>query len=179
MSQARVAIRYAKALLELAVEQGVADIVETDMRTLSKAIDEVDGLKNMLRSPVVSSERKENALESLSLGINPLSRDMVHLLLKNKRIEMIQEVALSFRSLYQKLKEQDVAYVTSAVPITDELKDKILQKVMRLTGNQIVLKNIIDKSIIGGFILRVGDIQYNASIANTLGSIKREFIQST
>lgn len=178
MTDSRAAIRYARALLELAVEQGVADLVDADMKTLSNALDEVEGLKNMLGSPVVPADRKEAALEGLSLGINSLSRDTVRLLLANKRINILQEVALKYKVLYQKLKEQDVAHVVSAVPIDDGLKDKILKKVTDLTGNQIVLKNTIDESIIGGFILRVGDIQYNASIANTLNNIKREFIQN-
>lgn len=179
MTDSRAAIRYAKALLELAVEQGVTDLVDADMGTLSNAIDEVEGLKTMLGSPVVPAENKEKALDGLSLGISDLAKDTVRLLLENKRINLLQEVALKYRVLYQKLKEQDVAHVISAVPISEDLKEKILEKVTALTGNQIVVKNTIDESIIGGFVLRVGDIQYNASIANTLGNIKRELIQNT
>ena len=68
-----------------------------------------------------------------------------------------------------------MAIVTTAVPLTDDLKTKVLAKVKELTGKEASIENIIDDSILGGFILRVGDIQYNASIANKLSKLKREF----
>ena len=68
-----------------------------------------------------------------------------------------------------------VATVTTAVPLTADLKTKVLAKVKELTGKEAEVENIIDESILGGFILRVGDIQYNASIANKLDKLKREF----
>jgi len=68
-----------------------------------------------------------------------------------------------------------VATVTTAIPLTSDLKTKVLAKVKELTGKEAEVKNIIDETILGGFILRVGDIQYNASIANKLDKLKREF----
>ena len=179
MTEGRIAIRYAKALLELAVEQGVTDLVDADMRTLNKAIEDEKGLREMLGSPVIPDHRKKEVLEGLSLGTNQLTRDIIALLIDNKRIYLLQEVALKYRVLYRELKEEDVAHVTSAVPLTDDLREKVLNKVTEITGNQITIKNTVDDSIIGGFILRVGDIQYNASIANKLENIKREFIHSS
>lgn len=179
MTEGRAAIRYAKALLELAVEQDSADLVDADMRTLSKAIDDEEGLKEMLGSPIIPNDRKREVLEGLSLGTNSLTRDVIGLLIDNKRINLLQEVALKYRVLYQQLKEQDVAHVITAVPLTEDLRERILKKVSSITGNQIVLKNTIDESILGGFVLRVGDIQYNASIADKLENLKREFIQNT
>ncbi len=179
MTEGRAAIRYAKALLELAVEQDSADLVDADMRTLSKAIDDEEGLKEMLGSPIIPNDRKREVLEGLSLGTNSLTRDVIGLLIDNKRINLLQEVALKYRVLYQQLKEQDVAHVITAVPLTEDLRERILEKVSSITGNQIVLKNTIDESILGGFVLRVGDIQYNASIADKLENLKREFIQNT
>jgi F-type H+-transporting ATPase subunit delta len=65
--------------------------------------------------------------------------------------------------------------VTTAIPLTEDLKSKVLVKAKELTGKDVDVKNIIDETIIGGFILRIGDIQYNASIANQLNKLKREF----
>ena len=71
------------------------------------------------------------------------------------------------------------ATVITAVAITPELETKVLAKVTELTGStQVDLENIVDESIIGGFVLRVGDTQYNASIASQLGKLKREFSNS-
>ena len=76
------------------------------------------------------------------------------------------------------MKGKDIAHVTTAVPLTADLEKKILAKVTELTGNKVSIENKIDESIIGGFVLRVGDLQYDASIANKLSSLKREFTNS-
>jgi F-type H+-transporting ATPase subunit delta len=68
-----------------------------------------------------------------------------------------------------------IAKVTTAIPLTTKLEAKVLAKVKELTGNHAEVQNTVDESILGGFILRVGDIQYNASIANKLNKLKREF----
>jgi F-type H+-transporting ATPase subunit delta len=77
------------------------------------------------------------------------------------------------------MNKTEVATVTTAVPLTKELEAKVLAKVKELTGNDVSLENKIDENIIGGFILRVGDLQYNASIANKLNTLKREFTNNT
>jgi len=71
-----------------------------------------------------------------------------------------------------------VAFVTTTVPLTPSLEKKILAQVEKITTNKITLENKIDESIIGGFILRIGDLQYNASIFNKLNNLKREFTNS-
>jgi F-type H+-transporting ATPase subunit delta len=68
--------------------------------------------------------------------------------------------------------------VTTAVPMDDNLEKKVLQQVAAITGKEVTVENKVDASILGGFILRVGDLQYDASIANTLGNLKREFTNS-
>ena len=88
----------------------------------------------------------------------------------------MDESASKYNQLYDVLKGREVATVTTAIAITDDLKAIVLAKVKELTGKKDVeVKNVIDESIIGGFMLRVGDIQYNASIANKLNKLKREF----
>ena len=76
------------------------------------------------------------------------------------------------------MKGEEVAYVTTAVPLTSDLEKKILETVTKATGSKVTLENKIDESIIGGFVLRVGDTQYDASIANKLNGLKREFTNS-
>ena len=70
----------------------------------------------------------------------------------------------------------ETAYVTTAFPINGEIEAKVLAKVAEFSDKKIIIKNKIDESIIGGFILRVGDKQYNASVAYRLNELKREFI---
>lgn len=175
MAGTRAAIRYAKAILSLASEQNKADAVNNDMKLIATSIVENSDLSNMLQSPVVRSSVKKTVLMEVFNNTNALTGSLIDTLIANKRISLLESVAVNFNRLYDELQGTQVAKVTTAVPLTDDLKVKVLAKVKELTGKQVEVKNIIDESILGGFILRVGDIQYNASIANKLNKLKREF----
>ncbi|WP_108245576.1 ATP synthase F1 subunit delta [Muricauda brasiliensis] len=178
MNQNRAAIRYAKATLDFAVEKKAADAVEKDMREIAATISDSVELQNMLESPIIKSEVKRNSLLEIFKGANEITKGLLQTLINNKRIDMLQEVAFKYIILHEKLKGEEVAYVTTAVPLTSDLEKKILETVTKATGNKVTLENKIDESIIGGFVLRVGDTQYDASIANKLNGLKREFTNS-
>ena len=100
------------------------------------------------------------------------------MLVDNKRVAILNEVALKYIILNEQLKGKDVAFVTTAVTMNAALEKKVLKQVTSITGKEVTIENKIDESIIGGFVLRVGDLQYDASIANKLNNIKREFTNS-
>ena len=104
-----------------------------------------------------------------------MSTGLFEVLIANKRIGILGEVAERYNVLYDVLNEKEKATVTTAIPMTSELEIKVLAKVKELTNKGVELENIVDESILGGFILRIGDKQYNASIANQLNKLKREF----
>ncbi|WP_375325949.1 ATP synthase F1 subunit delta [Flagellimonas sp. GZD32] len=178
MNQNRAAIRYAKATLDFAIEKKAAEAVENDMREIAATIAENVELQNVLESPIIKAEVKTNTLLEIFKGANEITKGLVGTLIGNKRIAMLQEVAYKYIILHEKLKGEEVAYVTTAVPLTAELEKKILAQVTKATGNKVTLENKVDESIIGGFVLRVGDTQYDASIANKLNGLKREFTNS-
>ncbi|SNY95063.1 ATP synthase F1 subunit delta [Flagellimonas pacifica] len=178
MNESRAAIRYAKATLDFAIEKKAADAVEKDMREVSATISENTELQNLLESPVVKGEVKKNSLQQIFKGSNEITKGLIGTLTDNKRIALLQEVALKYIILHEQLKGEDVAYVTTAVPLTSDLEKKVLSEVTKITGNKVTIENKIDESIIGGFVLRVGDLQYDASVANKLNGLKREFTNS-
>ena len=175
MSGSRAAIRYAKAVLSLATDQKSAEAVNSDMKSIANAIAESEDLNQMLQSPVVRSSDKKAVLLAIFKNSNITTNNLLDTLIANKRVPLLNEVALSYIDLYDELRGSQVASVTTAIPLTEDLKTKVLAKVKELTGKDAEVENIIDESILGGFILRVGDIQYNASIANKLDKLKREF----
>ncbi|AYN66118.1 ATP synthase F1 subunit delta [Euzebyella marina] len=178
MSDSRAALRYAKAVLNFAVEKKAANAVEDDMRSIVATISESKELRNMLQSPVIKEETKKESLAAIFAGSNEITLGLLGTLAGNKRVSLLNEVALKYIILNEDLKGEGVAYVTTAVPLTPELEKKVLKQVAQLTGNEVSIQNKIDESIIGGFILRVGDLQYDASIANKLNNLKREFTNS-
>ena len=178
MNENRAAIRYAKATLDYAVEKKAAEAVEKDMRTIAATISENKELQGLLESPIVNSEIKKNVLLEVFKDADEITKGLVQTMLDNKRIAMLQEVAYKYIIQYEKMKGEEVAYVTTAVPLTPELEKKILAQVTKATGNKVTIENKVDESILGGFVLRVGDTQYDASIANKLNGLKREFTNS-
>ena len=175
MEGTRAAKRYAKAVLNLAKDQNTVEAVNNDMRLITNTVTNSKDLSDMLQNPVLRSEIKKSVLLEVFKDSNAITVGLIDTLISNKRINILSEVASRYNQLYDKYRGSEVAIVTTAIPLTDDLKSKVLAKAKELTGNDVVVKNIVDESIIGGFILRVGDIQYNASITNKLNKLKREF----
>lgn len=175
MAGERAAIRYAKAVLSLATDNNTADAVNVDMELIKDTVANSKDLKEMLYSPVIRSSVKRAALVEIFKNANPAIIYLIDVLIANKRTYLLPEVASSFIALYDEQKGSQIAEVTTAVPLTKELEEKVLAKVKELTGKETAITNIVDEDILGGFILRVGDTQYNASIANQLSKLKREF----
>ena len=175
----KAAIRYAKAVLQQANDTKVAEVMFDDMKSVYATIQGSEELRSVLKSPVVKSNDKMEALLSIFEKQSNTTKRLIQVLVDNKRIALLSAVASSYIDLYNESKGVKVAKVITAVALTPALEEKVLAKVKDLTGStSVTLNKEIDPAIIGGFILRVGDLQYNASIANQLGNIKREFSKS-
>ena len=179
MKDARAAIRYAKAILNLAKDSKEETAVNNDMLLITSTISENDEFEVMLRSPIVKAADKISVLNAIFSGkVNNITLGLFHLLLDNKRIAMLHAIAKQYVIIYDFDKHMQVAKVTTAVPLTAEIEKQIVAKIVALTGEKANLENIINPDILGGFILRVGDVQYDASISNYLNELKKEFDNS-
>lgn len=179
MKGTRAALRYAKAVLSLAKDSGKETEVNESMLLIAQTIDENNELAAVLNSPVIKVDHKIKVLQAIfSEAIDQISLGVIGLLGENKRLPLLSMVAKQYTIAYDHDKLIDVAKVTTAVPLTEELKDKVLAKIKELTGNAASIENVVNPNIIGGFVLRVGDIQYDASISNNLNELKRQFDNS-
>lgn len=174
MTGSRAAIRYAKAILEMAQSTGTSESVLADMASITAALQESQELGRFLGAPDVKPEMKESALKEIFTGVGTITTTLFRLLLENKRFDILPAVAAQYKAQYEVANNMETATVTTAFPITPELEEKVLAKVKEFSDKKITLKNIVDPSIIGGFILRVGDKQFNASVAKRLHTLKRE-----
>ncbi|MGB3344123.1 MAG: ATP synthase F1 subunit delta [Aequorivita sp.] len=179
MSSSRAAIRYAKAILQNANSSKTGSVVFGDMQSVSQTIDGSRELQTVLQSPVIKALDKKEALLKIFSGQSETTHTLIKVLVENKRISLLGDIAQSYLNLYNDQQGVKQAKVITAIPLSPELEVKIMAKVKELTGSgKVTLKNEVDPTIIGGFILRVGDIQYNASIANQLGNLRKEFSKS-
>jgi F-type H+-transporting ATPase subunit delta len=175
MRLSRAASRYAKAVLSLAVEKNQADAVNVDMKSILTTLNGSKELRDFLSSPLVKSEQKRGALREVFKNTNEMTSGVFDLLVDNKRADILMDVATKYVILFEEMNKREIATVITAVELTPQLEEKILAKAKALAGKDITLEKKIDESIIGGFILTVGDQQVNASVAGKLDSLKRTF----
>jgi F-type H+-transporting ATPase subunit delta len=172
----RAAVRYAKAILELANQNGTTEKVNSDMTLMQDAWKQSKDLQMFLTNPVIKQEMKRNALLEVFPQAQNETNALFELLYQNKRFDILYAITQKFQELLLVQNGIVKATVTTAIPMTAELEKQVLEKAKQMTSHQVVLDHKVDESIIGGFILRVGDQQLNASVASRLQEIKREII---
>lgn len=174
MTGSRAAIRYAKAILDMAQASGAAGQVNEDMALIASTIKDNAELSEFVHSPVVKAEAKEAALKEIFAGSQNITQGLFHLLHENKRFDILPLIAKEYKTQFDVLNGVEEATVTTAIPLTEELEAKVMAKIKEFSNKNITIKNIVDPAIIGGFVLRIGDKQFNASVANRLTTLKRE-----
>lgn len=175
MAGTRAAIRYAKAILDVAKDNNNTANVHLDMKSVIDAIKGNKELNDFLQSPIIKGEVKFAALSEIFSNTQNETKGLLKLLLENKRFPILEQVATEYNALHDELNGIEIAKVTTAFPITPELEAKVLAKIKEFSNKNITITNVVDPSIIGGFVLRMGDKQFNASVANRLQELKREF----
>ena len=180
MKETRVALRYAKSLISLAEERDVLEQVKGDMEIILSVCEESQDFSNMLKSPVVKADKKSAILNQVfGNKISELSLSFLNLLTSKKREAILGAEAENYVNLYNESKNIVSATVTTAAAITEDIKAQVLTQLKSVVGDADVrIEERVDASLIGGFVLRVGDLEFNASVANKLQKLKREFVSN-
>jgi F-type H+-transporting ATPase subunit delta len=176
----KAAKRYAKALFELAIEQQKLDEVHSDLQAINSAIQNNNELKSLLTNPTLTNQEKAKIVNRIFTGkLNALTEKFIHLLGEKGRLDLLPEIYKSFDVLYKQNKGIVQATVTTPVPLSDKLEKEIYNKVKDLTkGKEIKLEKKVDPSILGGFILQIDDLKYDASILGKLARIKSKLVEN-
>ena len=174
MAGTRAAIRYAKAILDQANDLNATDMVQEDMKLIASTVASNQELELFISNPILNVEAKNDALSEIFVNTHAVTKSLFRLLLENKRFELLHDIAVEFSKLYDESKGIQHAEVTTAFTMDQALEEKVMAKIRTFSDKNIIIKNIVDPAIIGGFIIRIGDQQYNASVANSLHTLKRE-----
>lgn len=177
MSNPRLATRYAKSLIDLSIERGQLEEVFADMQWLQAVCKSNRDFVNLLKSPVITGDKKIKIMDAVAGGkLNTLTSAFNTLLIKKNRESVLPEIATAFINQYKEYKNIHILKLTTATPLSEEVKNIIIQQVKK-TGSyeNIELEETVDKKIIGGFILQVDDKLVDASIAFELKAIAKQF----
>jgi F-type H+-transporting ATPase subunit delta len=180
MSDLRVASRYAKSLIELAAERNVVGEVYEDMRLFTKVCAENREFELMLKNPVIKHDKKRKILHAIfGKKVNTMTLAMFDIITRKNRESILPSMAREFVIQYNSRMGIEVATVTTAVPLAEELKKELFEIILKIGGKKTVeLKERVDPDLIGGFILKVGDKQIDDSIQSKLKMLGHKFSQN-
>lgn len=177
MSVTRIAVRYARSLLDLAIEQDKLDRVREDISVLSAAL-EVRDLYLLMKSPIVHGSSKKQVLDRLfSDRFDPLTKAFIDIIIRKSREPLLPEIVSGFVGLYKEYKDIATVRLTTAREVPEGILEEIRQKVgsSAVTRANVDLETKIDPKIIGGFVLEFDDKLYNASVAYRLEQMRKGF----
>ncbi len=173
MKSTKAASRYAKALLDLSIEQKTIDKVNGDMLHLSGLCSESKDLENLLNSPIVDKSKKIEIFEALfTKSFDKMSLGFINLIIKNSRENILAEIANSFVAQYKEFKNITDVTIVSATKLEKAAKDKIIAKIKESVKGTVELTEEVDPALVGGFIVKMNDTQIDASIASQLTNLK-------
>lgn len=170
-----VATRYAKSLMELAVETNQLDAVRNDMKAIKQVCDENREFGLFLDSPVIKTDKKVSVLTAVFKGkISDITLSFLNLIATKHRESLISEIATAFDDQYKANKNILTAVVTSARGLDASTREKVMDLLKAQSKGEVELIEKTDADTIGGFILKIGDRQIDRTVARQLSNMKKE-----
>lgn len=176
MKGTRAAVRYAKALKELALEQGVLEKVRDDMKLIGSVCQNNRDFAVVLDSPIIKTDKKQAILAEVFKGkISKLTELFIQVLAAKRRESYIEAIAIEFMKQFKEHKKILTAIVTTASGLDETLRKKVLQVIQGSGHSEIELIEKINEKLIGGFTLQVGDKRVDASLAKQIRKLSMSF----
>ncbi len=175
MSDFRVASRYARSVFELAIELKIVDKIYDDMVLMNQVYSSNRNLVTLLKNPIVRYDYKLRVLNRVFDGhLNELTMKFLALMCRKNRAQIILETNRVFMDLYRGYKGIVQANVSSAVALSANLKKEFEGKISKATGKKVDLDTKVDASLLGGYVLQIGDRQLDDSLKGKLNNLRRE-----
>lgn len=181
MSSIRIAARYAKSILDLAKDTGKLDTVKKDMELFSEAIGNRD-LFLLIKSPIVKADKKLSIFKAIfGDKVDELTSSFFDIVIRKGREELLPEIAQAYVGQYNQMHNITSAEVITATEISEDLMSQIKGKIngLGVNADNVLLNKKIDPTIIGGFILQVGDKLIDASVKSNLTKLRKELVDNS
>jgi len=180
MDNPRLAGRYAKSLIDLAIEQDQLETVYADIKFLKAIIKSNPDFVAMLRSPIIHGDKKIAIIAAIITdNVGKLTSAFIKLLANKGREQYLPEITLGFIDQYNQLKNIHRVKLTTAIDVSDEIKQSIVQKVNAMPGvGSVELETAVKEELIGGFVLETDNKLIDASILRDLKDVKKQFMNN-
>ena len=180
MNNPRLATRYAKSLVDLAIEQKQLDTVYTDMKFILSICKSNPDFVAVLRSPIINAGTKKKIIESITTGrVGEITAGFIRLLVVKSREINLPEIAQAVVDQYNTINNIHKVKIITAIPMSESLKDSILAKVKETSPEATFeLEALVDDELIGGFVLETAGKSLDASILRDLKDVKKQFMNN-
>ncbi len=176
MISSKITYRYAKALLDLAIANNMMDECLSDMKLLDKVCKENSQLVLLLKSPIINTDKKNSIIKKIFKGkLSKTSSLFVEIITKKNRESLIPSIAQNFIDLHKTHNKIATAKVITASPLDKSLRLQVIDYIKSKTDFDLDLIEEIDKSIIGGAIVKLGDQQLDGSIKRSIKELKNTY----
>lgn len=177
MNFTKSSVRYATALLDLCLEQGKVEEVEADLIRFTVMLSGSKELKILFSSPVIRDDKKMAIYKMLFEEFNPITISFFNLVTKNGREHLLPEIAHQFDRLLKKQRNIVTGTITSSIALDAKTKQSILDKIASTFEGTLALDEVVNESLLGGFIIRIDDKQIDASVSSKLKTMKQELVK--
>ncbi len=167
---------YAEALFALCRETGSLDAVHTELNACAAVLAAHPELLQLLSVPTISTKEKLEMTERIFAG-NEMVVSLLCLLVERNRIRYLPEIAEAFNADYQNANNFAEMTVTTAVPLTEPLRDRLRAKLEEKSGKQVKLVEQVDASLLGGVMVRYGNIVQDNTVKTKLASLRQQLKQ--
>jgi len=179
MNESQISVRYAKALFQSALDQNLLEDVYKDMELLTSTC-KGDEFQYMLVVPTLQpSQKNKLMIEIFEKQFSKISMALISLVVQNKRETYLSGIARYFMDLYRKEKGICIASLRTAQPVDEAALNGIRGLIKNAYDSDVELTSSVNEDVIGGFVLTVEDMQYDASVATNLRKIKKQLLQTS
>lgn len=178
MNTGVISIRYAKALYAYAKMRNMHVAVYENMRQLKDALRKIKELHLMLKDPALSMPAKVEIICSAVQDVSPVFKQFAELVVKNEREDMLLYIAYAYIGIYRKDNRVVAMKITTATPMPDSLLNKIENIIEARDNMNVEIRNVIDDSVIGGFVCEANSVRLDASVRCQLGEIRKKMVKS-
>jgi len=177
MKGSKVAARYAQALLEITEEKQKTDIAIDDLRFLYSTVEDNRDFQLFLKNPIIKSDKKIAILETVFAQFDEVTMAFIRLITKNGREALLPSIAHEFEARMKSMRGIVPIILTSAVALDASVKDSIVKKLSAQVQGKLDVEEKLDEKLIGGFMVRMGDIQIDASILRQFKEMRKSLMR--
>ena len=176
MIASKITTRYAKSLLDLAIEKNQLQDCYSDLLAVEALCSESSEFTLMLKSPIINTSKKLSIIKSLfEKNLSKTTYLFIELITKKKRESLLHTISKNFIELYKSHHKIITASVTTTIPLDKDLKEKVVSFVKKKMDKDVELKEQINHDILGGAIIKVGDFQIDDSVRKQLKELKNSY----